>query len=135
MMSLFWSRTFLIFAGISGAMAVAAGAYASHGLAAMVEPRLVDMFDKAAHYQLVHAVALLALAMLSTFKFFRVWSVISGVLFAAGIVLFSGSLYIRVLTDDPAWGSVTPTGGVCFILGWIALVIAGLRASSWRGSA
>lgn len=128
MVSLFWSRAFLILAGVFGAIAVAAGAYASHGLPAMVEPRLVDMFDKAARYQLVHAVALLGLAMLSTFKFFRVWSVISGLLFAAGVVLFSGSLYVRVLTDNPVWGMVTPYGGFAFIVGWIALVVAGWSA-------
>lgn len=134
MVSLFWSRTFLILAGVFGASAVAAGAYASHGLPAMAEPRLVEMFDKAARYQLVHAVALLALAMLCTFKFFRVWSVIAGLLFVAGIVLFSGSLYVRVLTDNPAWGMVAPFGGFAFILGWIALVVAGWIAASPRNA-
>lgn len=128
MMSFFWSRTFLVLAGLSGAMAVAAGAYASHGLPAMVEPRLVEMFDKAARYQLVHAVALLCLAILSTFKFFRLWSVIAGLLFVAGMLLFSGSLYVRVLTNNPVWGMVTPFGGFALIVGWIALVVAGWAA-------
>lgn len=134
MVSLFWSRTFLILAGVFGAIAVAAGAYASHGLSAIAEPRLVEMFDKAARYQLVHAAVLLALAILCTFKFFRVWSVIAGLLFVVGMVLFSGSLYVRVLTDNPAWGMVTPFGGLAFILGWIALVVAGWIAMPLRGS-
>ena len=52
----------------------------------------------------------------------------------AGIVLFSGSLYVRVLTDNPVWGSVTPFGGFAFILGWIGLVVAGWIATPLRGS-
>ena len=134
-MSLFWSRTFLVLAGVFGAVAVAAGAYASHGLAAWVEPRLIEMFDKAARYQLMHAVVLVGLAMLSTFKFFRVWSVISGLFFSVGVVLFSGALYVRVLTDNPIWGSITPFGGVAFILGWAALAVAGWRAVAPRSPA
>ena len=129
MMSMFWSRTFLILAGIFGATGVIAGAYASHGLAAMVEPRLVEIFATAARYQLVHAVALLALAMVSTFKFFRTWSVVAGLAFTFGIAVFSGSLYLRVLLDISSLGAVTPIGGLGLILGWVALIIAGWRAS------
>lgn len=129
MMSMFWSRTFLILAGIFGATGVIAGAYASHGLAAMVEPRLVEIFATAARYQLVHAVALLALAMVSTFKFFRTWSVVAGLAFTFGIAVFSGSLYLRVLLDIPSLGAVTPIGGLGLILGWVALIVAGWRAS------
>jgi len=128
MMSMFWSRTFLILAGVFGASGVIAGAYASHGLGALVEPRLVDIFATAAQYQLVHAVALLALAVVSTFKFFRTWSVVAGLAFTFGIVVFSGSLYLRVLTDTLSLGAVTPIGGLGFIVGWCALVIAGWRA-------
>jgi uncharacterized membrane protein YgdD (TMEM256/DUF423 family) len=128
MMSMFWSKTFLILAGVFGATGVIAGAYASHGLGAIVEPRLVAIFDTAARYQLIHAVGLLVLAMISTFKFFRVWSVVAGLAFTFGIVVFSGSLYLRVLTDTPSLGAITPIGGLGFIVGWIALVITGWRA-------
>lgn len=129
MMSMFWSRTFLILAGVFGATGVIAGAYASHGLAAMVEPRLVAIFDTAARYQLIHAAGLLALAMISTFKFFRVWAVVAGLAFTFGILVFSGSLYLRVLTDSPGLGAITPIGGLGFIVGWLALVIGGWRAN------
>ncbi len=129
-MSLFWSRVFLIFAGLFGATGVAAGAFAAHGLSALVEPRLVGIFVTAAQYQMIHAVALLGLAMLSTFKFFRTWSVIAGLLFVTGILIFSGSLYLRVLYDLPRLGAITPIGGFAFILGWLALGISGWRARS-----
>ncbi len=127
-MSLFWSRVFLIFAGLFGATGVAAGAFAAHGLSALVEPRLVGIFATAAQVQMVHAVALLGLAVLSTFKFFRAWSVVAGLLFVMGILVFSGSLYLRVLYDLPRLGAITPIGGLAFILGWMALGISGWRA-------
>ncbi len=129
-MSLFWSRTFLILAALFGATGVAAGAFASHGLSALVEPRLVGIFVTAAQYQMIHAVALLGLAMLSTFKFFRTWSVVAGLLFVTGILVCSGSLYLRVLYDLPRLGAITPIGGFAFILGWLALGISSWRARS-----
>ena len=73
--------------------------------------------------------ALLALAMVSTFKFFRTWSVVAGLAFTFGIAVFSGSLYLRVLLDISSLGAVTPIGGLGLILGWVALIIAGWRAS------
>lgn len=129
-MSLFWSRSFLIFAGLFGATGVAASAFAAHGLGALVEPRLVEIFATAATLQMIHAVALAALSMLTTFKFFRTWSVIAGLCFIIGILVFSGSLYLRVLTDMPSMGAITPIGGAALIFGWTALVISGWRAST-----
>ncbi len=128
MMSLFWSRSFLILAGFFGATGVAASAFAAHGLSTLVEPRLVGIFATAAQLQMIHAVALLGLSMLTTFKFFRTWSVVAGLCFIAGMLVFSGSLYLRVLNDMPSMGAITPIGGLAFILGWSALVISGWRA-------
>ncbi len=127
-MSLFWSRSFLILAGFFGATGVAASAFAAHGLSTLVEPRLVGIFATAAQLQMIHAVALLGLSMLTTFKFFRTWSVVAGLCFIAGMLVFSGSLYLRVLNDMPSMGAITPIGGFAFILGWSALVISGWRA-------
>ncbi len=130
MMSLFWSRWFLICAALFGATGVAAAAFAAHGLASLVEPRLVGIFATAAQLQMIHAAALVGLSMLTTFKFFRTWSVIAGILFVAGILVFSGSLYLRVLYDLPQLGAITPIGGFAFILGWISLGISGWKARS-----
>jgi uncharacterized membrane protein YgdD (TMEM256/DUF423 family) len=79
---------------------------------------------------MIHAAALVGLSILTTFKFFRTWSVIAGILFVVGILVFSGSLYLRVLYDLPQLGAITPIGGFAFILGWIALGISGWKARS-----
>ncbi|KAI1399208.1 DUF423-domain-containing protein [Hypoxylon fuscum] len=110
--ALFWTL-----ACVYGATAVGLGAYGAHGLkkAVAADPARVAAWATAAHYQLVHSVALLVAA--------QNGNPVSGLLFAAGMTLFSGSLY--ALTLDPArfrfLGPVTPLGGLCLIGGWAVL--------------
>lgn len=122
-----WPRALLVSAGVFGVTGVIAGAFASHGLSALVEPRLVTIFDTAARYQLVHAVAILALALMAQQQASGGWAVLSALSFIFGILVFSGSLYLRVLTDIPALGAITPVGGLGFILGWVGVMVAGWR--------
>ena len=130
MISLAWTRFFLVAAGLFGAIGVAAGAYASHGLARLVdEVKLIEYFELAALYQLVHAVALLGLALAASYRPPHLGAVIAGLLFTAGVFLFSGSLYLRVLTGLPDWGALTPLGGSAFILGWLVIAATGVRAA------
>ena len=130
MISLAWTRFFLVAAGLFGAVGVAAGAYASHGLARLVdEVKLIEYFELAALYQLVHAVALLGLALAASYRPLHLGAVIAGLFFTAGVVLFSGSLYLRVLTGLPDWGALTPLGGSAFILGWLVIATTGVRAT------
>ena len=130
MISLAWTRFFLLAAGLFGAVGVAAGAYASHGLARLVdEVKLIEYFELAALYQLVHAVALLGLALAASYRTLHLGAVVAGLLFSAGVVLFSGSLYLRVLTGLPDWGALTPLGGSAFILGWLVIAATGVRAA------
>ena len=130
MISLAWTRFFLVAAGLFGAIGVAAGAYASHGLARLVdEVKLIEYFELAALYQLVHAVALLGLALAASYRPLHLGAVIAGLFFTAGVVLFSGSLYLRVLTGLPDWGALTPLGGSAFILGWLVIAATGVRAA------
>ncbi|MEN9764575.1 MAG: hypothetical protein RL397_530 [Pseudomonadota bacterium] len=123
-----WRRFLFISAGIFGATGVMAGAFASHGLAALVEPRLVAIFETGARYQLVHAVAILALAAIGQHPGAGRWAVWSALSFTFGILVFSGSLYLRVLADLPALGAITPVGGLGFILGWVCVMVAGWRS-------
>ena len=119
-------RTFFVIGSALAATAVAAGAFGAHGLAGRVVPRLLEVFETAARYQMFHALALLAVA----------WGInrwpqagldLGGWLIASGTVVFSGSLYLMTLTGARWLGAITPLGGVAFILGWIALAVAAFR--------
>ncbi|MBA3919843.1 MAG: DUF423 domain-containing protein [Gemmatimonas sp.] len=116
-------RTFLMLGALSGAIAVAAGAFGAHALQSRVEPRLVEVFETGARYQMFHALALLAVAWAAT-RWPGSLTTASGWLFVAGTVVFSGSLYAMTFTGIRALGAITPIGGVCFIAGWICLALA-----------
>ncbi|WP_246112950.1 DUF423 domain-containing protein [Allorhodopirellula solitaria] len=122
------SRHRLVIAAIAGALAVLIGAFGAHllpdrlveiGVDAETLPRRLAQFDTGARYHLAHAVVLLALVALpvraSAALRWSFW------LFLAGIVLFSGSLYVLVLTNTPWLGAITPIGGTCWIVAWILL--------------
>lgn len=116
-------RTFLMLGALSGAIAVAAGAFGAHALQSRVEPRLVEVFETGARYQMFHALALLAVAWAAT-RWPGTLTTASGWLFVAGTVVFSGSLYAMTFTGIRALGAITPIGGVCFIAGWVCLALA-----------
>lgn len=119
-------RLFVIIGALSGAIGVAAGAFGAHALRARVEPRLLEVFETGARYQMYHAIAMLAAAWIVT-RFPGSLANASGWLFLAGTVLFSGSLYAMTLTGIRALGAITPIGGVCFIAGWACLALAAMR--------
>lgn len=99
------------------------GAYASHGLASWATSLQIDYFKTAVFYQLLHAVVLFAITLLSLFinnRFIRA----SQFLCSMGILFFSGSLYLFVLTGTKILGAITPIGGLCLILAWLFVVFA-----------
>ncbi|MCU0623959.1 MAG: DUF423 domain-containing protein [Gemmatimonadaceae bacterium] len=119
-------QTFAIIGAISAGLSVAAGAFGAHALRTRVEPRLLEVFETAARYQMYHALALLAVAWIaerSPSPAVRV----AGWAFVAGTLLFSGSLYAMTFTGVRALGAITPLGGVAFIAGWIALAVAAAK--------
>ncbi len=125
-------RSATAWAGALGATGVALGALGAHALRTTLGASgMLDTWKTAATYQMLHAASLLALAgVLPTLKDAPArllsWS---GRLWAAGAVLFSGSLYLLAL-GGPRWlGPVTPLGGICLILGWVLLAVGALRAS------
>ncbi len=120
-------RLFLIIAAFSGAVSVGAGAFGAHALRARLEPRLLEVFQTGAQYQMYHALALVGVAWVAS-RWPGALSSASGWLFVAGTVLFSGSLYAMALTGVRALGPITPLGGVCFIAGWVTLAVAVMRA-------
>ncbi|MBZ0301674.1 MAG: DUF423 domain-containing protein [Anaerolineae bacterium] len=115
------SRTFILAAAVLGALGVALGAFGAHGLGALLEAHnRTATFDTATQYQLIHALALLAAAWLAERDPGR-WVRWAGILFIAGVILFSGSLYILSILDLRIMGAVAPLGGTALILGWACL--------------
>lgn len=110
-----------------GALGVALGAFGAHGLKTRVGSDDLAVWETAARYHLVHALALLAVGW-ATERWPGAWSAAAGWLFAAGILVFAGSLYAMVLTGQRWLGAITPIGGVCLIAGWIALAVAAFRS-------
>ena len=107
--------------------AVALGAFGAHALKARLGPDMTAVWQTAVQYHAWHALALLATGVLLLVRpDARVG--LAAWLFVAGIALFSGSLYALALTGVRGLGAVTPFGGVAFILGWLALAWAVVRA-------
>jgi uncharacterized membrane protein YgdD (TMEM256/DUF423 family) len=121
-------RLFFILGSISGGLAVAFGAFGAHTLKDRLTEDALSTFETAARYQMVHALALLAVAFAVTQWPDSDLPVIAGWLFVAGTFLFSGSLYLLSLTDVRWLGAITPLGGTAFIAGWACLALA-----AWRG--
>jgi uncharacterized membrane protein YgdD (TMEM256/DUF423 family) len=114
----FWGALF----GLSGVMI---GAFGAHGLKALLTADQLAIYHTGVDYQFVHALALLLLGALANDQSPKAWQV-AAILFIAGVFIFSGSLYLLVLTDTAWLGAITPIGGVSFIAGWAAL-LWGLR--------
>ncbi|AZT85930.1 DUF423 domain-containing protein [Marinobacter sp. NP-4(2019)] len=117
----------LVIGALLALFAVMAGAFGAHGLRAMVSARGLEVFQTAVTYQVYHSIALILVAILTGMGLHRRLLAAASGFFLAGVVLFSGSLYILVLTDIRWVGPVTPIGGVCFMVGWALVLIAGLR--------
>ncbi|MCA8968779.1 MAG: DUF423 domain-containing protein [Planctomycetes bacterium] len=112
---------------VLGALAVIAGAFGAHGLAARLAERgTAATFETGAHYHLVHAVALTLCGVLERTGL-RIGLAAHGFLW--GTVVFSGSLYVLALTGPKWLGAITPVGGTLMIVGWLALAYAAWRSS------
>jgi uncharacterized membrane protein YgdD (TMEM256/DUF423 family) len=109
-------------AGVSGAVAVLLGAFGAHILRPILPLQSMTIFETAVRYQSVHTLALLATA-LAIHQFPERSRALdrAGFLFAAGIVLFSGSLYGVALTDLRWAGAIAPLGGICWVVAWSTL--------------
>jgi len=111
-----------LLAGLAGAL----GAFAAHGLRGTLSPADMATFETGVRYEMYHALALLAVAWAAT-QWESTLVTVAGWAFVVGIVLFSGSLYLLVLTGTRWLGAVTPLGGVAFLVGWASLAWSSLR--------
>lgn len=123
------SYLFAVLGAMFAATSVAAGAFGAHALKAILDPPMLAVYETAARYQMYHAVGLFVVAWL--LRETRSSSAVkAGWLFCAGILLFSGSLYVVALAEIKWMGALTPLGGVSFIAGWSCVAWAAWRA--WR---
>jgi uncharacterized membrane protein YgdD (TMEM256/DUF423 family) len=119
-------RIWLFIAAVNGGLAVLCGAFAAHGLSGRLSPDALGIFETGARYHMYHALAMGLAALLPGAPGAR-RARTAAALFLAGIVLFSGSLYLLALTGAQVLGFVTPLGGLAFVAGWLFLASAALR--------
>lgn len=112
-----------------GFLGVALGAFGAHALRQRLEPDMLRVWETAVNYQFWHALALLGIGVLML-RHASGWLNASGLLFALGVLLFSGSLYALALSGIRVLGAITPIGGVLMLAGWICLFVAVLRLPS-----
>ena len=121
-------KTFVRLGALLAGLSVILGAFGAHALKQVLTEKGLSIFETAVRYQMYHAFGLLIIGILFK-EFSHRYLIFAGQLFCAGILLFSGSLYllsyiISGAQENLKWiGAVTPLGGVCFILGWIFLAL------------
>jgi uncharacterized membrane protein YgdD (TMEM256/DUF423 family) len=120
------TRLFLALGAVLALVGVALGAFGAHGLRATLSPEDLATFETGVRYQMYHALALLAVAGAAA-RWPGSAAPLAGWLFVAGILVFSGSLYVLVLSGQRWLGAVTPLGGLAFLAGWAVLAWAALR--------
>jgi len=127
------AEKFIRLAALSGAVTVIIGAFGAHALKQYLTEYQMAIYEKGVQYQFIHTLAVLAIGAVIQRQGASKWLNRAGWLLLAGIVCFSGSLYLLACRDlipfSVAWaGPITPLGGICFVSGWIAL-FAGIRAA------
>ena len=118
------AKWLLMLASLSGFTGVALGAFAAHGLRGKLPENLLNAFQTGVSYQLWHTMALIGFALLLLRSPESTLLKVTGVLFAVGILLFSGSLYVLALSGLGKLGMITPLGGVLWLIAWLCLGLA-----------
>jgi uncharacterized membrane protein YgdD (TMEM256/DUF423 family) len=109
-------------------LAVILGAFAAHGLKAVLDTQQLALFETASRYQMYHALALLVVGILASIQqFSRSLLKLAAFAFILGIFLFCGSLYLLALSGITWLGAITPLGGTALLAGWLVMMVAALR--------
>ena len=120
-------RTFLLLGAVLGFLGVAFGAFGAHGLRSRLSPDMLAVFETGVRYQMYHVFALLIVsAAIGHLGHARLLAM-AGWFFFAGILIFSGSLYLLVFSGARVWGAVTPLGGLLLLAGWMMLALSAFR--------
>jgi len=121
-------KQFLTLGSILMALAVGLGAFGAHGLKNILSPEMISVFETGVTYHFYHALGLLALGIVAHFLPSSSLFTWSGWLMFAGIIIFSGSLYLLSISGTRWLGAITPIGGLCFIVAWLLFATA-----IWKG--
>jgi uncharacterized membrane protein YgdD (TMEM256/DUF423 family) len=121
-------KIFAFLGALNAALAVAAGAFAAHGLRERLDARHLEIFETGARYHMYHALGLLAVAWLAARG--APAATAAGWTMLAGIAIFSGSLYVLAITGISKLGAITPIGGLAFLVAWGLLAYGALRLPS-----
>ena len=115
-------KMWIIISAVSGFTAVAIGAFGAHGLREKLSAEMLEVYKTGVLYQFIHTIILLILALNNFIK-----GKIASIFFLAGIILFSFSLYLYSTTGVRLFAMITPAGGVCFLIGWLWLIVEAIR--------
>lgn len=113
-------KILLVLGALNGALAVMLGAFGAHGLKARVDESMLAIWSTASDYHFYHALAMLLCGLLAK-AFGTSGMVTAGWVLFAGTLVFSGSLYVLVLSGQKWLGAITPLGGTALIIGWLML--------------
>ena len=118
-------KTFLLLGAIAAFLAVILGAFGAHALRGRLSPDMMAVFQTGVQYHVYHALALILVsAIMGRMSGWLIQT--AGWCFVAGIVLFSGSLYLLAVTGVAVLGAITPIGGLAFLIGWACLAFAAI---------
>lgn len=115
-------RFWIITGGIFGFLGVAIGAFGAHGLKSLLTSEMMEIFKTGVFYHLIHTAVILTIGLAGINKFYK-----SAFFFSIGIILFSFSLYLYAVTSVTFFAIITPFGGIAFLIGWLFLIIAGVK--------
>jgi uncharacterized membrane protein YgdD (TMEM256/DUF423 family) len=116
------NKIWIITGGIMGLLGVALGAFGAHILDSKLSPEMISIYNKGILYHLIHSAVILSIAFYGYEKFYK-----CALFFTIGIVLFSFSLYLYSATQIITFALITPVGGLSFLIGWILVIIEGIR--------
>lgn len=116
-------KSLAVAGGVLGLLGVMLGAFGAHSLESLVSASRLDVWKTAVSYQMYHSPVLMLTALLSE-RTPEKWCFAAGLGFLAGVIIFSGSLYLLVLLDLPILGMITPIGGVLLIIAWLLVLVA-----------
>ena len=121
------AKVMIVAGALFGMLGVGAGAFGAHALAQKLEPRMLEIFETGARYQMYHALALVLIGILIHLQP-RAGFAPAGWAMIVGIIIFSGSLFALALTGIKVLGAITPIGGTAFLIGWGLLAVRAWQA-------
>ena len=114
---------FVIVGAVFALFSIALGAFGAHALKSRVSKEMLGVYEKGVRYEMYHSLALIFVGILLRVGVNSQTIYVAGWLFAIGIVCFSGSLYFLSISGKKSIGVITPLGGLCFLAGWVLIVI------------